>query len=497
MKHSAKQIITALLALMMLVPTLASCSDSADDNKADDTTTAADTASDTAAETTEARAAADVPAKDFGGYEYTFLTSGTGDTNGAGWQTYDFYAAEENGDPINDAVYARNLYISESFNVKIAEIQADGKTFDQARSTILAGDDTYDTVVTHVVSAGNLAQEGLTLDMLTMPYIDLDKEWWDGNMTRDLSIAGQMNYATGDITVMDNDAIWVLNFNKQMHKDYNLDSIYDLIQNNEWYYDTFEKMIKAVTVDVNGDGQYTHDADKFGMTTLAYSNIGLLYNFGLRICGKDEDDLPTIILDTEKASEIVERATALVADNSYMYGPKVTSLQVYEVFTSGRALFFGEVLMSAMRMRDSETDFGIVPWPKYNEQQDNYYHIAIPSATKVVTVPMTQKDTEMAGIILEAMAAESVNTLTPAYFDKALGQKYMRDEESIEMLDIILNSRYFDLAYAYEWAKFVVDLRTIISTNSGTFASLLASSLDKLESEMNATTDKYLAVIAE
>jgi len=495
MNLSNKRILISLLALLMLVPSFVACSDSgsADNGTAATSDRAVEDTS--SAETTEARKKADVPDKDFAGAVLTFLTSGPKDVNGATWETYDVYAEAETGEPINDSVYARNLYISENFNVKFAEIKSDAKTLDQAQHAVLSGEDIYDVIVTNVVSAGTLAQDGLTYDLLTFPYIDLDREWWDVNMTSDLSIAGKMNYATGDITVMDNDAIWVLYFNKAMHENYNLDSIYGLIKDNKWYYDTFEQMIKSVTVDVNGDGQYTYDADTFGMSTLAYSNIGLLYNFGLRICGKDKDDLPTIILDTEKASEIVERATALVADNSYLYGPKITADQVRECFTESRALFTGECLSNAAKMRNSETDFGVVPWPKYNEQQDNYYHIAIPSATKVITVPVTQLETEMVGIILEAMAAESVNTLTPTYYDIALGQKYMRDEESIEMLDIILNSRYFDLAYAYEWANFVVDLRTIISTNSGTFASLLASSLDKLESEMNATTDKYLAVI--
>jgi len=492
MKNTARFFAALLSALMLMTSLLTACSNGSDDT-ADITTALKDET--TVVETTTARPTADVPEKDFGGETFTFLTSGAADVNGSGWQTYDFYAVEENGDTINDAVFNRNLFINETYNVEIAEVQSDGKTLDQARTVILAGEDVYDTVVTNVVSASSLAQEALTFDLLDFDYIDLSQPWWDSNMTADLSIAGQMNYATGDITVMDNDAIWVLYFNKQIHENYNLENIYNLITDDIWYYDTFAEMLRGVTEDVNGDGQYTHDADRFGMVTLAYSNIGLLYNFGLRICGKDANDLPKIILDTDKASEVVEKATELVATDAYMYSPQLTAAQGSDCFSNGRALFYGEVLLKTKQMRDSEHDFGIVPWPKYDEEQENYYHIAIPSATKVVTVPVTQANTEMAGIILEAMAAESMYTLTPAYYDIALGQKYMRDTESIEMLDIILGSRYFDLAYAYEWANFVVDLRTIISTNSGTFASLLASSMDKLELQMKETTDKYLAAM--
>ena len=37
----------------------------------------------------------------------------------------------------------------------------------------------------------------------------------------------------------------------------------------------------------------------------------------------------------------------------------------------------------------------------------------------------------------------------PAYYDVALTGKHIRDEDSAEMLDIILDGRVFDLGYIY------------------------------------------------
>ena len=101
------------------------------------------------------------------------------------------------------------------------------------------------------------------------------------------------------------------------------------------------------------------------------------------------------------------------------------------------------------RMRNSTTDFGLIPFPKYELAQENYYHFVHKTAGKGVCIPTTQSDPEMAGLIIEAMAAKSVGTVTEAYYDKALTYKYMRDEESAEMLDIIQAGAYFDFADAF------------------------------------------------
>ena len=56
--------------------------------------------------------------------------------------------------------------------------------------------------------------------------------------------------------------------------------------------------------------------------------------------------------------------------------------------------------------------------------------------------------------ILEALAAESYHTVTPAYYEKTLVDKYIRDEESEEMIDIILSSHVYDLGWFYLVGKY-------------------------------------------
>ena len=81
------------------------------------------------------------------------------------------------------------------------------------------------------------------------------------------------------------------------------------------------------------------------------------------------------------------------------------------------------------QFRASEVIFGIVPGPKFDETQDRYYTSYSTYNLGVMAVPATAGDPARTGTVLEAMAAASVDTLSPAYYDICLNGKYIRDDE--------------------------------------------------------------------
>jgi len=484
-----KRLAAMLIAALMLIPTLASCSDGG--SAADPSQTTAEET--TTAETTTAELQPDIPASDFEGAEFLFLTAGDADTNGVDWKTYDIWAEAENGDSVNDAVYTRNMYVNETYNVNIAEKQSEATTLAEAQKVILAGEDVYDAIVSNLVSCATLAETDLTYNMYDIPYIDLTQPWWDTNLAENLSVAGKMNYATGDIMVLDNDAVWVLMFNKQMVDDMNLDSPYDLVRNDEWYFDDFIEMMADVSADVNGDGKYEWADDRFGLVTTHMLGDTIMYNCGLQLTAKNSDDIPEYKFNLERASSIAEDTGIIMTSNNTVIADstKILPADIRACFEDGRALFYGEVLQCVTRMRSSDTDFGVLPWPKYDEIQEEFASVAIPSAAKAVTVPKTQLDLDMTGVVLEAMAAKSMYTLTPAYYDVAITSKYMRDEESAEMLDIILANMSLDLAYVYNWGTLITNYRNSIKANDGAFVSTVESGLSAFETAMAKTIAAY------
>ena len=90
-----------------------------------------------------------------------------------------------------------------------------------------------------------------------------------------------------------------------------------------------------------------------------------------------------------------------------------------------------------------DQDFGIIPYPKFDEEQDQYYSRA--SFYMPNVVPVTNSDLEMTGAVLEALNCAYANEVVPAYFEITLKTKYSRDTESEAMLDLVMENRVIDL----------------------------------------------------
>ena len=93
-----------------------------------------------------------------------------------------------------------------------------------------------------------------------------------------------------------------------------------------------------------------------------------------------------------------------------------------------------------------ESDFGILPNPKYNETIDNYYSVVNAYTGAAICVPLIVDETvaEYLGLFIETMGMASMNTLARAYYDVLLNGIAVRDQESQQMLDIIYANTTYD-----------------------------------------------------
>ncbi len=499
-----KRILTALLACLMIAPILAACSEN-QASPSDETTPLSAQSSVLENETVadseeEVELQPDIPSLSFNGETFTFLTSGPNDTNGADWVTYDIWVETLTGDVINDSVFERNLYLEDTYDIKIAEYQTNGTTYEEIRKEVQASVGAFDVAVTHIENGATLAQSGNLLNLHAIPYIDTEKPWWDPRAAEDLEIMGNLYFATGDITVIDNDATWVLMFNKQMHEDLQLENLYDLVREDKWTWDVMYDMMSQGSVDMNGDGELKWKDDVFGFLTSDASSYGLMYASGEKLVTRDSEKNLVQLADINRLSGVVEAAAKIMGDKNITFltgyeGSGSNDLRI--IFEEGRGLFFGEVMQCIIRMRESETNFGLIPWPKYDETQSSFYNWIHTSAGKGICIPVTQTNYEMVGAIVEAMAAKSMYTLTPAYYDVALTYKYMRDEESAEMLDIILNSRIYDIGQIYNFGNMCSSITATITNGTGALASTWARMSKVFNKAMEKAMKNYTELIEQ
>ncbi|MGI6203522.1 MAG: extracellular solute-binding protein, partial [Eubacteriales bacterium] len=244
MQDAIKKLLSALLATAMLFAATA-CSDAGDK-----TGTTADPSGTAETEPDETRVYPDLPDVKFDGYEFRM----------AHWEIsgatilYDLDADEETGDIINDSVYKRNLAIEENYNVQIsADYLNHADLINTCTKTVRAGDLPYDVYFPRTYESTQLVQQGVLLDLHTLPYIDWDKPWWDSQSVAELSLSGMLPMVEGDITLMDKSATACIFYNKKVQKDNAIEDLYQLVYRNEWTLDKMVSLSRSVTADLNGD----------------------------------------------------------------------------------------------------------------------------------------------------------------------------------------------------------------------------------------------------
>lgn len=498
-----KRLLAILMAVIMCSGALASCSQQGSDESSSDTTAASsDTAESVSDDTSTGRIEPDLPERDFEGYEFKIVSKGKTMPH---WQSKDLTAEELTGEPINDAVYERNSKICEKYNFKIVEIPVADYygTAPEVSKSINAGTDDYDMLCLRsqdVISS--FITNGYLLDLRTIPYMDLTKPWYDQNAISQLSVDNKVFLATGDMLTMDNDAIGAVFFNKGIVSDFGIENLYDAVNNGTWTIDKMLELAIKVSHDANGDGKLDEKNDVWGVESENCLTSCLVSASGATLISKDKDDRPIVTADSDKYVAMLEKVLKIQCNRDItLYAEAISGYSdvwtecLDVVFMENRALFNAAWLNRAQLFREMETDFGILPYPKYDEAQDGYNCPVSMYCMNSITIPKTATNTERTGIIIEALSAESKYTLLPAYYDKTLKSKASRDEESSAMLDIIFASTIYDLGYMYNWGNINTIVNTLGSVAGGDisgYASKLSGSMKVINKNIEKFVEKIV-----
>jgi Bacterial extracellular solute-binding protein. len=392
----------------------------------------------------------ELPTADYEGYNFRMFLRDSETVNWLG----DMYVESMSGEVVDDAVYNRNRVVSEKFNVKFSytlSTMDDSNGGVGAANVILAGDDAYDIVVPHArLTFTNYAQQKLLLDWNTdLLYVDLDKPWWDQDAKENLAVYDKLYAMTGDISYQSLAATNCMLFNKNMFTNFNLDFPYQSVVDGTWTFDEFEKLAVSASSDLNGDGEMNTEQDRYGYVTYQWIGpIQVLYTSGGRIMQKDSDGNPVLSINTPRNINVFERYFNLLDSDTSFCAPNANDAITYNItmFREGRAMFIDMNLKTVIYLRDMEDDYGIIPWPKFDESTEKYF-TNVDAGTNIIGVPITNTDPERTSVILEALCAEGYREVIPAYYEVALQGKYSRDDVSVQMLDIIRSDRVFDLGY--------------------------------------------------
>ncbi len=441
------------------------------DSVSTDTTAAETTSESTSAPETEL--SDDLPETDFEGETFTILTYITIGT--------DLYSESLTGDVINDAVFERNQAVEERFNVEIEVLGHDKKYEDVSAaisSSVLAGDDDYQLISSHVVAMGGLVVQELFMNWYDIPHVNFEKPWWSKSTREHLTYKGDTCIlAIGDLAMSAMSASYCVFFDKPAAADYKLENLYTVVNEGRWTLDYMRETVKDVYKDLNGDGERDLE-DFYGLVQATSSPVNAyLWAFGGKIFEQNKDGVPEYVFSGEQTVDIYSKLWQLCKETEGVYDINDWQAKNYNFnFIDGNCIFLPAPLShSISEFREKKNEYGIIPYPKFDEKQEDYMTMA-DGYHAVLAVPKTVQNTEMVGIITEALNAETHKSVYPKYYEIALKTKYTSDSESGQMIDIIVENRVFDFGYVYDnWKGVSFFFEKMFGSDTEEFASYYAA----------------------
>lgn len=462
-----------------------------------DTTAASADTTDTTALSSEYTA----PNVDYGGRTVTM----TGYNYDGAWVIlrYNVALEEENGDFINDAIVKRNRAVEEALNIKLDLIPL---TVDDRGSSavlqkyVLAQED---VVQVGMQMASGMSQllttEGMVVDLQEIPTLDLSHSWWNQNANEEYTLFGKQLTAIGDICLYNLGAPVVVYFSKTLVENNKLDNPYQLVYDGKWTLDTLQKMSASIANDINGNSEIDQD-DIFGFAGEGASMDYFFYSSGIRYSARDKAGNIQVTLNSEKSADLaVKLVNFLLDQKTTIFNNNWSKIFTTSVFTEfmmpklmeNELLFFSNQLHVALNLRSMETNFGILPMPKYDEAQKDYIAFGNAAFCDHIVVPSTNTDLEMTGHFLEAMGYYAQQYITPAFIDVSVKDKAARDEDSVNMINLIREKQVFDVGFIFNWGAMRKNLQNLAYKNDTNFASMWAS----IETAVNTELEKTVSML--
>lgn len=402
------------------------------------------------------------------------------------------FIEEETGEVLNDAIFRRDNAVEDRFNIELVGVES-GDSVNDIRICAQAGTQDYDIGLVHMVNGASAASSGIYYPLNKLDYINIDKPWWDSDCLEAFSVGDNMLLLCGMAQPMAMLRSSCLAFNKNQFDNLGMQYPYTYVYEGNWTLDKMYDILKDTNRDLDGDGKFTEDNDFYGFSSWYLdSPYSFYYGAGGTITRKDENNVPYIDMQLEFNAAVYEKIYKIVrGTNSNYHTDSGNYYNAYTTFTNGRVLIV-ECSLSHFKddaFRNMEEDYGVLPMPMFDENQEHYYSF-VNGCVDMLCVPISVADTDRTGIIIEGIASASYSYIYDALFEVTAKAKSARDEDSTKMMDLIMEYRAFDFAYAHLYSQsitqFVRDLLVADSTDvASTFSKnekLITKVMDKLVS---------------
>ena len=418
----------------------------------------------------------------------------------------DFIYDTESDNNLYEAEFRRKSKLEEDLGIKIETVErlywaqcfGGGPFHQDIYGDVMSGNKSYDLIYGCIYEDATLTEEGCLYSLSSLPNVSIERDWYDQDARKSLSISGDVYFINGDYSVFDDEYTHCILFNKQLCTDNGIDPavFYGAVDKGSWTVDVLGAYCRNFYQDENGNGIADY-GDRFGLLTWNDSVCAMFTACGARIATLNSDGEAELTMKTSTAVNMLSKYldyafNDYVSINCQTVPGNDDGVSVRDnIFTSDLALF-AQVMITYARNYGAYmfSDFGILPYPKYDEKQSQYYTYSTLSVMNAVAVPLLINDYGMTGTFLEAASILGQTLVRPEYYNIALQRRMSRDDESQAMLDIIFSTRVYDVGYFYNIGSMYSNLLAMFSQKSNTFNVLYAAYKTKMNSQLESINEK-------
>ncbi len=391
---------------------------------------------------------------DTNGYEFIILCK----DNTLWFEMYANEAGSQTGEAISDALYTREAHIEDLYNCEI-ELVVDSDAHEKIKiNDAGGGDHIADLLYTTGTNTLNVAMTGALRDVLKINELKLGASYWDQNIQNEYQIGSALYCLEGDINIRDDLRTMQITVNKKLYTDYNLTTtygdIYELVRQKKWTFDTMLEMSKDLYADPDGNGQSM--SDTYGIISEATAPYYFMLGSGLRAVVNNNNKLESCLNDATLL-DAVDKTMTLASNNSVaiinggnIIGTNSVWDDAIDLFVNDKALFRSSALSSVNSYIDMESEYAIVPVPMLYNTGTRYYCWVAAGNHYPAAIPYAGvEDIKTTATIIEALAYYSkyleTDNYNMAFYEKLADYRLGRTKEDVEMLDLIFDSKTFEL----------------------------------------------------
>jgi hypothetical protein len=223
-----------------------------------------------------------------------------------------------------------------------------------------------------------------------------------------------------------------------------------VVKDGKWTLDYLGELVKDTYQDLDGDT--VNDLEDFHGVSFNLGSMcvdGFQTALGVDVTSRDADGMPVMALSAQHFIDAYDKLYGFIYRNSGVgYNPTTTAgyygtmgndYYASQKLFNRQCIFAFDILKDTNFLREFTDPYGVLPLPKYDENQVQYSTTPQDSYS-IISVPTTAEKPDMVGAVLEVMCYESWRQIRPAYFEQAYKVKYLDSPADAEMFDLVVDN---------------------------------------------------------